>query len=231
MDFTHARYPKDRKSPSDSCSVADKKESSSVALSFSSMAIVHGAPPFISSSLSQSSCLPSFKLQHPFLFSPSFAFSFNSKRLHFHGLHVRASANAMASAVSGNGNGAVLSPERNPDVTSYGRQYFPLAAVVGQVLPCALFFQDKQCFFLLILHFLMEKDYGFWSFVFLRKWLNFLNFLWSFDYQRICYLILCFNVMVWYYLFNGLAWLNYFPTRWTSGIMRMKDILNFRECS
>ncbi|KAH7511166.1 hypothetical protein FEM48_ZijujUnG0038400 [Ziziphus jujuba var. spinosa] len=57
---------------------------------------------------------------------------FNSKRLHFHGLHVRASANATASADSGNGNGAVLAPEKNPDVTPYGRQYFPLAAVVGQ---------------------------------------------------------------------------------------------------
>ncbi|KAH7511339.1 hypothetical protein FEM48_ZijujUnG0024700 [Ziziphus jujuba var. spinosa] len=99
------------------------------------MAFLHGAPPFASSSGFQSSLLPSFKLQHPLLFSPSFASSssfFNSKRLHFHGLHVRASANATASADSGNGNGAVLAPEKNPDVTPYGRQYFPLAAVVGQ---------------------------------------------------------------------------------------------------
>ncbi|XP_060667846.1 magnesium-chelatase subunit ChlD, chloroplastic isoform X2 [Ziziphus jujuba] len=99
------------------------------------MAFLHGAPPFASSSGFQSSLLPSFKLQHPLLFSPSFASStsfFNSKRLHFHGLHVRASANATASADSGNGNGALLAPEKNPDVTPYGRQYFPLAAVVGQ---------------------------------------------------------------------------------------------------
>jgi hypothetical protein len=33
-------------------------------------------------------------------------------------------------------NGTVLLPsEEKPDATNYGRQYFPLAAVVGQVMP------------------------------------------------------------------------------------------------
>ncbi|XP_024922742.3 magnesium-chelatase subunit ChlD, chloroplastic [Ziziphus jujuba] len=34
--------------------------------------------------------------------------------------------------LTGNGNGAVLAPEKNPYVTPYGRQHFPLAAIVGQ---------------------------------------------------------------------------------------------------
>ncbi|KAF3454273.1 hypothetical protein FNV43_RR04720 [Rhamnella rubrinervis] len=94
------------------------------------MAVLHATPTCASSTCLRSSLLPSFKLQNP-LFSPSFASSsFNSKRLCFRGLHVRASANT--SAASDSGNGTVLTPDKNSDVTPYGRQFFPLAAVVGQ---------------------------------------------------------------------------------------------------
>ena len=99
------------------------------------MAGLHSAPTSSSSSGLQSLLLPSLKLRHPFLFSHSFTSYLSSKRLnnnHGHGLRlVRASANV---ATTDPGNGALLTPEKNPNVTSYGRQYFPLAAVVGQVL-------------------------------------------------------------------------------------------------
>ncbi|GMN43771.1 hypothetical protein TIFTF001_012972 [Ficus carica] len=92
------------------------------------MAVFHTAPTFTSHSHSrlQPPLLPSLKLQqHPLLFSSYFT----SKRLRSHGfLRVRASANAVAES----GNGAVLAPEKNLDVSPYGRQFFPLAAVVGQ---------------------------------------------------------------------------------------------------
>ncbi|KAL5565827.1 hypothetical protein UlMin_028991 [Ulmus minor] len=93
------------------------------------MAILHRPPRITSPSHLRSSLVPSLKLRPPLLFSPSFASFFTSKRLHSHGLRLRASANA-ASADAG--NGAVLSPEKSIDVSSYGRQFFPLAAVVGQ---------------------------------------------------------------------------------------------------
>ncbi|XP_062082233.1 magnesium-chelatase subunit ChlD, chloroplastic [Humulus lupulus] len=94
------------------------------------MAGLHSAPTG-SSSLTRlhSLPLPSLKLRHPFLFSPSFASYLTSKRLHGHGLRVRASS---ASVATDPGNGAMLTQENNSNVTSYGRQYFPLAAVVGQ---------------------------------------------------------------------------------------------------
>ncbi|PON42197.1 Magnesium chelatase, ATPase subunit D [Parasponia andersonii] len=76
----------------------------------------------------QSPLLPSLKLRHPFLFSHSFSSYLCPKRLNSHGLRVRASANVATDS----GNGVLLTPEKNPNVTSYGRQYFPLAAVVGQ---------------------------------------------------------------------------------------------------
>ncbi|EXC04601.1 Magnesium-chelatase subunit chlD [Morus notabilis] len=94
------------------------------------MAVLHRAPTCTSHSrLQPAPLLPSLKLQqHPLLFSPSLSSYFSSKRLRSHGVRVHASANAIADS----GNGAVLAPEKNLDVTPYGRQFFPLAAVVGQ---------------------------------------------------------------------------------------------------
>ncbi|PON97677.1 Magnesium chelatase, ATPase subunit D [Trema orientale] len=95
------------------------------------MAGLHSAPTCSTTSSPsrlQSLLLPSLKLRHPFLFSHSFSSYLSPKRLNSHGLRVRASANVATDS----GNGALLTPEKNPNVTSYGRQYFPLAAVVGQ---------------------------------------------------------------------------------------------------
>lgn len=113
------------------------------------MAVSHAAPTCTSSTRLQSLLLPSFKLRNPLVFSHSIASSsLNSKRLHFHGLHVRASANASASAAAGDsGNGAVLAPDKNSDVTPYGRQFFPLAAVVGQVIAFTLIFPGETIAF------------------------------------------------------------------------------------
>lgn len=36
-------------------------------------------------------------------------------------------------------NGALLTSQKPDDTTTYGRQYFPLAAVVGQVSPLSFF--------------------------------------------------------------------------------------------
>uniref|UniRef100_A0A5B7BPN3 Mg-protoporphyrin IX chelatase n=1 Tax=Davidia involucrata TaxID=16924 RepID=A0A5B7BPN3_DAVIN len=82
------------------------------------MALSPAAPTFSLSNLS-SSILPSFKL-YPIL-TPSL----KPKRLH-NRLRVRAAATLES------GNGAVTVASEKPESTSYGRQYFPLAAVVGQ---------------------------------------------------------------------------------------------------
>ncbi|KAJ4724360.1 Mg-protoporphyrin IX chelatase [Melia azedarach] len=88
------------------------------------------SPTVSSASLSHlHSCsllVPSFKL-HPLLFSSSTSSSFNCKRrLRYGFFHVRASSNATLDSA----NGAVVAADQESD--NYGRQYFPLAAVVGQ---------------------------------------------------------------------------------------------------
>lgn len=50
------------------------------------------------------------------------------KRLKF-----RLRINATATIDSPNGAVAVVEPEKQPEKISFGRQYFPLAAVIGQV--------------------------------------------------------------------------------------------------
>ncbi|KAK9273418.1 hypothetical protein L1049_018228 [Liquidambar formosana] len=94
------------------------------------MALAPSSSSTCSSSIShlQFSMLPSFKL-HPLLSSFS---SLKPKRLHNRfplraiSIRVRAAATTLET-----GNGAVVAAEK-PDNTSYGRNYFPLAAVVGQ---------------------------------------------------------------------------------------------------
>ncbi|KAM6596720.1 hypothetical protein CsatA_007244 [Cannabis sativa] len=94
------------------------------------MAGLHSAPTCSSyPSRLRSLLIPSLKLRHPFLFSPSFTSFLTSKHLHRHDLRVRASS---ATIAADPGNGAMLTQDNNSNVTSYGRQYFPLAAVVGQ---------------------------------------------------------------------------------------------------
>ncbi|KAF5930309.1 hypothetical protein HYC85_031182 [Camellia sinensis] len=82
----------------------------------------------LSNFLKSSPFLPSFKL-YPILSSSSSSFSsfnFKPKRLP-NRLRVRATATLESS------NGAVAVVPNKDETTSYGRQYFPLAAVVGQV--------------------------------------------------------------------------------------------------
>ncbi|CAL5353933.1 unnamed protein product [Camellia sinensis] len=81
----------------------------------------------LSNFLKSSPFLPSFKL-YPILSSSSSSFSsfnFKPKRLP-NRLRVRATATLESS------NGAVAVAPNKDETTSYGRQYFPLAAVVGQ---------------------------------------------------------------------------------------------------
>ncbi|XP_028088341.1 magnesium-chelatase subunit ChlD, chloroplastic isoform X1 [Camellia sinensis] len=81
----------------------------------------------LSNFLKSSPFLPSFKL-YPILSSSSSSFSsfnFKPKRLP-NRLRVRATATLESS------NGAVAVVPNKDETTSYGRQYFPLAAVVGQ---------------------------------------------------------------------------------------------------
>ncbi|KAI3968258.1 hypothetical protein MKX01_018561 [Papaver californicum] len=83
-------------------------------------------PPSSSPSLSnlQSSIFSSFKL-HPFLYNPSRPINYNLR------LRNRTLLRPLATATIESTNGAVVAPDK-PDRSSYGRQYFPLAAVVGQ---------------------------------------------------------------------------------------------------
>ncbi|KAK9224734.1 hypothetical protein WN943_009770 [Citrus x changshan-huyou] len=79
----------------------------------------------------QQSCsvlVPSLKL-HPLLFSysPPPFFKFRTRPKHHHFFHVRASS---SNATLDSANGAVAASSEDQD--SYGRQFFPLAAVVGQ---------------------------------------------------------------------------------------------------
>ncbi|PQQ09178.1 magnesium-chelatase subunit ChlD chloroplastic [Prunus yedoensis var. nudiflora] len=96
------------------------------------MAFSPTASPF--SHLQSSSLLPVFRLQHPLLLSPSSPSpspsSFNAKRFDNRRIRIRVTASATATIESG--NGALVTQEKNLDSISYGRQYFPLAAVVGQ---------------------------------------------------------------------------------------------------
>lgn len=81
----------------------------------------------------QQSCsvlVPSFKL-HPLLFSSSSSsFKFKTRPKQHRFFHVRASS---SNATLDSANGAVAAATANEDQDSYGRQFFPLAAVVGQV--------------------------------------------------------------------------------------------------
>lgn len=96
-----------------------------------SMAFSPTASPF--SHLQSPSLLPIFRLQHPLFLSPSSPSpsSFNAKRFDSRRIRIRVTASATATIESG--NGALVTQEKNLDSISYGRQYFPLAAVVGQV--------------------------------------------------------------------------------------------------
>ncbi|GAV75422.1 Mg_chelatase domain-containing protein/VWA_2 domain-containing protein, partial [Cephalotus follicularis] len=77
-----------------------------------------------SSSATSLSLVSSFKI-HPLLVSYS---SLNpKKRLH----HTFLCLHAASASTLESGNGAVIAPEK-PDTSSFGRNYFPLAAVVGQ---------------------------------------------------------------------------------------------------
>ncbi|XP_059665354.1 magnesium-chelatase subunit ChlD, chloroplastic [Cornus florida] len=82
------------------------------------MAISPTVPTCYSLSNLKSSIVPSFKLY------PSHSSSLKPKRLH-NRLRI------LATATLDSSNGAVAVADK-PDATSYGRQYFPLAAVVGQ---------------------------------------------------------------------------------------------------
>lgn len=79
----------------------------------------------------QQSCsvVSSLKL-HPLLFSysPPPFFKFRTRPKHHRFFHVRASS---SNATLDSANGAVAAASEDQD--SYGRQFFPLAAVVGQV--------------------------------------------------------------------------------------------------
>ncbi|KAI3967794.1 hypothetical protein MKX01_039186 [Papaver californicum] len=72
----------------------------------------------------QSYIFSSFKL-HPFLSIPSRPINYNFR------LRNRTPLCPLATATIESTNGAVVAPDK-PDRSSYGRQYFPLAAVVGQ---------------------------------------------------------------------------------------------------
>lgn len=77
----------------------------------------------------QSSLLPSFRFP-PILISSSSPF-FPKPHLCRRIRHcIRASANSVVES----GNGAVAAADQPEATVPYGRQYFPLAAVVGQVL-------------------------------------------------------------------------------------------------
>ncbi|XP_050138723.1 magnesium-chelatase subunit ChlD, chloroplastic [Malus sylvestris] len=80
---------------------------------------------------SSSSLLTLFRLQHPLLLSPSFSSSLSAKRFESRRTRIRVTASAAAATIE-SGNGALLTPEKSFDSISYGRQFFPLAAVVGQ---------------------------------------------------------------------------------------------------
>ena len=119
-----------------------------------------------SSSSSSSSVVVSFSFKsHPLLLSPcSFAsssFSLSPIRR----LRSPRSRVVRAEAAVGSGNGAVLTADK-PDSntpTPSGRLYFPLAAVVGQVL--AFFFSLCVCAF-------WEWCFGFVNFVFVNELVN-----------------------------------------------------------
>lgn len=100
-----------------------------------SSTITTAVSPAASTSLShlQQSCsvlVPSFKL-HPLLFSSSSSssFKFKTRPKQHRFFHVRASS---SNATLDSANGAVAAATANEDQDSYGRQFFPLAAVVGQ---------------------------------------------------------------------------------------------------
>ncbi|XP_042483188.1 magnesium-chelatase subunit ChlD, chloroplastic [Macadamia integrifolia] len=88
------------------------------------MALSPAAPTCNSFSHLQSSILPSFRL-NPYVAS--------SKLNRFHHCLRRRSPllRPLAAVTLESGNGAMVAPKKT-DSTSYGRQYFPLAAVVGQ---------------------------------------------------------------------------------------------------
>ncbi|KAJ7964056.1 Mg-protoporphyrin IX chelatase [Quillaja saponaria] len=75
--------------------------------------------------LQSSSVLVAFRFHR--LHSCSYVSTLRPKRVHNHSQCVRASSIAVADS----GNGAVVTSEK-PETTPYGRQFFPLAAVVGQ---------------------------------------------------------------------------------------------------
>ncbi|XP_026414610.1 magnesium-chelatase subunit ChlD, chloroplastic-like [Papaver somniferum] len=86
----------------------------------------YSPPPSSSPSLSnlQSSIFSSFK-SHPFLSIPSRPINYTIR------LRNRTLLRPLATATIESTNGAVVAPDK-PDRSSYGRRYFPLAAVVGQ---------------------------------------------------------------------------------------------------
>lgn len=103
------------------------------------MAFSSTITPAVSSAASTSLChlqqscsvlVPSLKL-HPLLFSyspPPSSFKYRTRPKHHRFFHVRASS---SNAILDSANGAVAAASEDQD--SYGRQFFPLAAVVGQV--------------------------------------------------------------------------------------------------
>lgn len=72
--------------------------------------------------------IPSFNLQS--LLSVSYSFNLPIRPHSRRRFCILASS---ANATIESGNGAVLAPTVKLEPSSYGRQYFPLAAVVGQV--------------------------------------------------------------------------------------------------
>lgn len=80
--------------------------------------------------LQQSCSVVSSLNLHPLLFSysPPPFFKFRTRPKHHRFFHVRASS---SNATLDSANGAVAAASEDQD--SYGRQFFPLAAVVGQV--------------------------------------------------------------------------------------------------
>jgi magnesium chelatase subunit D len=105
------------------------------------MAFSHTASASPCASLSHlQSCsllLPAFKLRRPLLLSKG-----------FDGRRTRIRVTASATAVVESGNGALITEQDS----YYGRQFFPLAAVVGQVKSLLSSFSIEQCRFALFIY-------------------------------------------------------------------------------
>lgn len=92
--------------------------------------------------------ISSFSLLHSSSNKPPFPLSFNySKLVRRRNVHRSSSAFTIRAAVTLNSeNGAVVSDSENPNEQDYGRKFFPLAAVVGQVKFPSFFFSHLLIF-------------------------------------------------------------------------------------